>query len=46
MAWDEPVKDEKCPDCGGILFRKNGRLKKIYCINEDCGYERKLTAKK
>jgi len=45
MAWDEPVKDEKCPECGKILFRKFGRNKKIYCINEDCGYERKLTAK-
>ncbi len=45
MAWDEPVKDEKCPQCGGLLMKKNGRAKKIYCYNEECKYERKLTAK-
>ena len=42
MAWDSPVKDEKCPECNGILFKKNGRGKKIYCINEDCGWEKPL----
>ena len=41
MAWDMPLKDEKCPDCGSILMQKNGRGAKIYCYNENCKYERK-----
>ena len=44
MAWDAPVKDKKCPECGGILLRKKGRRSKVFCINEDCGYEKRLTA--
>lgn len=43
MAWDTPVKDESCPECGSLLMRKNGRGAKIYCYNEDCSYERKLS---
>lgn len=45
MAWDEPVKNEKCPECGSLLMKKNGRGKKIYCYNEACKYERKITGK-
>lgn len=42
MAWDTPVKDEKCPDCGGLLMKKIGRGTKLYCYNENCKFERKL----
>lgn len=41
MTWDKPIKSEKCPDCGGILLKKNGRGAKVYCLNENCKYERK-----
>ena len=32
---------EKCPNCGKNLFEKSGKKKKIYCITENCGYEKK-----
>ena len=32
---------EKCPQCGGLLLKKQGKRGKIYCYNEDCKYERK-----
>ncbi len=44
MAWDMPLK-EKCPKCGGLLLKKTGRNGKIFCINEDCDYERKVSKK-
>lgn len=39
MTWDEPTK-EKCPNCEGTLYKKTGKVKKIYCLNEECGYEK------
>ena len=33
---------EKCPQCGASLFKKTGRMGKIYCAKEGCGYERPL----
>ena len=33
---------EKCPQCGASLFKKTGRMGKIYCAREGCGYERPL----
>ncbi len=42
MAWDAPVKDEKCPVCGSLLLRKDGRQKKIFCYNDKCSYERRI----
>ena len=44
IAWDMPVK-EKCPQCGGLLLKKQGRNGKIFCINEDCKYERRASKK-
>ncbi len=41
MTWDMPL-EEKCPDCGSSLFKKTGRLGKIYCQKEGCSYERPL----
>ncbi|MBQ6614653.1 MAG: topoisomerase DNA-binding C4 zinc finger domain-containing protein, partial [Clostridia bacterium] len=36
-SWDMPT-NEKCPDCGKMLFRKKG--KDLYvCHEKDCGYK-------
>ena len=37
-SWDLPL-NEKCPDCGEMLFRKKGQAL-IVCHNKDCGYKR------
>lgn len=41
VSWDEPL-EKKCPKCGKILFMKNGKTKKIYCIDKECNYEEKI----
>lgn len=38
MTWDIPLA-EKCPKCGGSLFKTTGRFKKIHCLKDGCGYE-------
>ena len=45
MTWDTPLA-ETCPKCGSTLFRKNGRLKKIHCLKEGCGFEKAASAGK
>ncbi len=40
-SWDMPV-NEKCPDCGKLLFRKKGK-NLLVCHDEACGYSRELT---
>ncbi|OQB12225.1 MAG: DNA topoisomerase 1 [Firmicutes bacterium ADurb.Bin193] len=43
MSWDMPT-DNKCPQCGKILFKKSGRFgEKLYCADKDCGYAEKIT---
>ena len=37
-SWDMPV-NEKCPDCGEILFRKKGQPM-IVCHNTECGFKK------
>ncbi len=44
MAWDRPIK-EVCPKCGGMLFEHKGKNARVFCINEDCGYKRKIENK-
>jgi DNA topoisomerase-1 len=39
VSWDEPTK-ELCPKCGKTLLKKKGKIPKLYCVTEDCGYER------
>ena len=39
-SWDMPV-NEKCPQCGGLLFRKKGK-NLLVCHNRDCGYSREI----
>lgn len=41
MTWDTPLK-ETCPKCGATLFRKAGKMGRIYCAKEGCDYERGL----
>ena len=36
-SWDMPT-NEKCPDCGEMLFRKKGKNQYV-CHNKDCGYK-------
>ena len=40
-SWDLPV-NEKCPDCGEILFRKKGQSL-LVCHNKSCGYKAQAT---
>ena len=37
-SWDMPV-NEKCPECGKILFRKKGKAL-LVCHEKSCGYRR------
>lgn len=43
-SWDMPVA-EKCPQCGGPLFRKKGKALLI-CRNKSCGYRREIEENK
>ncbi len=43
-SWDLPV-NEKCPDCGGLLFRKKGQSMLI-CHNKDCGFKKPIENEK
>ena len=40
-SWDLPT-NEKCPDCGEILFRKKGQSL-LVCHNKSCGYKAQAT---
>ena len=37
-SWDMPV-NEKCPACGGLLYRRKGR-DVVYCREDGCGFEK------
>ena len=39
-SWDMPV-NEKCPDCGKLLFRKKGKSL-LVCHDQGCGYSREI----
>ena len=39
VSWNEPV-DERCPQCGEILFKKKGKKQVLFCANKECGYEK------
>ena len=40
-SWDMPI-NEKCPDCGSILFRKKGKPV-VVCNNQGCGFTKTVT---
>lgn len=39
VSWYEPT-NEKCPNCGGVLFKKGGKKPKLFCTAEGCGFEK------
>ena len=39
VSWNQPT-TERCPQCGEVLFKKKGKLPKLFCAAEGCGYER------
>ena len=43
-SWDMPT-NEKCPDCGQMLFRKKGQAM-LVCHDKKCGYKRAIEADK
>jgi len=44
MSWNEPTR-EKCPQCGKILYVRKGKVPKLSCTAEGCGYERVMEEK-
>lgn len=44
VSWNEPV-NERCPQCGCILFKKKGKKPKLYCATEGCGFEKEFVEK-
>lgn len=45
VSWNEPTR-EKCPRCGGILYVRKGKVPKLYCAAEGCGYENAVEEQK
>ena len=43
-SWDMPT-NEKCPDCGQMLFRKKGQAAYV-CHDKKCGYKRAIEGDK
>ena len=42
VSWYEPVQ-EKCPQCGGLLFKKiTKNSKKLECENKACGFTKEM----
>ena len=39
-SWDMPT-DEKCPDCGDILYRKKGQSL-LFCHTKSCGFKKEV----
>ncbi len=37
-SWDLPT-NEKCPKCGGMLYRKKGK-NQLVCKKDGCSYKR------
>ena len=42
VSWNEPV-NEKCPQCGEILFKKKGKKPVLFCANEGCGFTKTIS---
>lgn len=41
VSWSEPT-NEKCPQCGEILFKKKGKKPVLFCSKEGCGYQKAI----
>ncbi len=44
VSWNEPT-NERCPNCGEVLFKKKGKKQILFCENKDCGYEKAVKSK-
>ncbi|MEE0914195.1 MAG: type I DNA topoisomerase [Ruminococcus sp.] len=42
VSWNEPV-NERCPQCGEILFKKKGKKPVVFCAKEGCGFTKTIT---
>ncbi len=42
VSWYQPV-NEKCPNCGSVLFKKKGKKPKLFCNSDGCGFEKEIT---
>lgn len=41
VSWNEPT-NEKCPQCGEILFKKKGKKPVLFCSKDGCGYTKNI----
>lgn len=41
VSWNEPV-NERCPQCGEILYKKKGKKPVLFCAAEGCGYQKAI----
>ena len=41
MSWDKPTA-KLCPNCGHILYERQGRIHKLVCLEEGCGYKKEI----
>lgn len=41
VSWNEPT-NEKCPQCGEILFKKKGKKPTLFCAKEGCGFKKSM----
>lgn len=41
VSWNEPV-NEKCPNCGEILYKKKGKKPVLFCAKEGCGFSKNV----
>lgn len=41
VSWNEPV-NERCPQCGEILYKKKGKKPMLFCAKEGCGYQKAI----
>ncbi len=39
ISWYEPT-EQRCPNCGSVLFKKKGKKPTLFCNAEGCGYKR------
>lgn len=42
VSWNEPI-NEKCPQCGEILFKKKGKKPIAFCAKDGCGFTKTMT---
>lgn len=41
VSWNEPV-NERCPNCGEILYKKKGKKPTLFCAKEGCGFSKSV----